>query len=156
MPLYQSRSSSLLGGAKYYGMAPGDYGATVAINAPFPFPQDGSNFGSQITRISSTTFNLINVGVYLITWQISVDEAAQTTLWADSTGAFAPASRVIDSCVGRATGTNQIVGNTLLVVSAVNTQIRIYNDASAAALTVTPIAGGTQDVSASITICRVS
>jgi hypothetical protein len=55
--------------------------------------------------------------------------------------------------VGRLTGTSQIVGSALVTTSVANSVLRVLNPAgNAAALTVTPIAGGASTVSASLII----
>jgi Collagen triple helix repeat (20 copies) len=144
--------------ARYFGMAPGDYPATVAINASFPFPKNGVSIGTDVVRIGPAEFNLVSTGIYLITWQMSVNEPGQITLWTGiSTGSHPVVTgRIPDSCVGRATGTSQITGNALIITSFLDTHISVVNDASPAALTVTPLAGGTEAVTAWLTVCRVA
>ena len=57
--------------------------------------------------------------------------------------------------MGRATGTSQIVGESLITVGA-NTTLEVINPAgNASALTITPIAGGTHSVSAHLVVQRV-
>ena len=148
--------------AEFFGLTGpvNDYAATIAIDAPVPFPQNGSATGTSVTRqgILLDTFNLVDIGIYLISWQGSFTEPGQLTLCMDPTGVFASvaATRVANTTVGRATGTSQIAGNTLLTTTVINTQIRIYNDASPAALTVTVTPGGTEFQGVSLTIVRIA
>ena len=51
--------------------------------------------------------------------------------------------------VGRATGTSQILGMAVITTTAVNSVLTVRNPSdNAAALTITPLAGGTRPVSA--------
>lgn len=57
---------------------------------------------------------------------------------------------------GRATGASQIVGTAILTTTAINSILTVRNPASnAAALTITPLAGGTRSVSAHLTIIQL-
>ena len=61
-----------------------------------------------------------------------------------------------DTVTGRATGTSQIVGMTVLTTTAVNSVLTVRNPAgNAAALTITPLAGGTRPVSAHLVITQI-
>jgi len=61
-----------------------------------------------------------------------------------------------ETVVGRATGTSQIVGMAVVTVTEVNSILTVRNPASnAAALTVTPLAGGTRPVSAHLVITQI-
>lgn len=135
--------------ADFYALMPGDNAATIAIGAPVLFPQDGPTSATDITRLSSSTFNLAAIGTYEVNWQVSTDEAGQLAL---AIGGVALAPTV----VGRATGTNQISGSRLITTSVINSVLSIINHLSPAALTITPTAGGTASVSASVTIKRLA
>ncbi len=57
---------------------------------------------------------------------------------------------------GRATGDNQIVGMAIVETGAADSVLTVRNpDGTAAALTITPLAGGTRPVSAHLTIVRL-
>ncbi|MDF2596165.1 MAG: collagen triple helix repeat protein, partial [Clostridia bacterium] len=59
--------------------------------------------------------------------------------------------------VGRATGTSQIVGMALVETSAINSILTVRNPAgNPAALTITPLAGGTRPVSAHLVIMQIA
>lgn len=127
---------------------PSDNPAAVANGASILFPQDGpSSALGGIVRTSSSTFNLANIGVYHITFQASVTEAGQIVLTLNST-------TLPHTAVGRATGTNQIVGTAIVQTTAVNSILRVANSAPGV-LTLTPFAGGTQAVSAQLVIVRL-
>jgi hypothetical protein len=55
--------------------------------------------------------------------------------------------------VGRATGTSQITGTVLVQTTVVNSVVTVRNPAgNSTALTITPLAGGTRPVSATLLI----
>ncbi len=135
--------------ADFYALMPSDNAATVAVGAAVEFPQDGPSSGLDITRNSATQFNITDIGDYNISFQVSVDEAGQ--LCAELNG-----SQVASSVVGRATGTSQIIGYSIINVSVPNSVLRIVNPlGNSTALTITPIAGGTNSVSAHLVIQKI-
>ena len=136
---------------EFYALMPGDNTATVAPGTPISFPQNGPTNGV-ITRSSTTPtsqFVIPDIGTYSITWQVSIAEAGQLVLVVNGV-------EDVRTVVGRATGTSQIIGNTLLTTSTLNTVISLNNaTGNPGALTVNPIAGGTRAVSASLIIKRL-
>jgi hypothetical protein len=59
--------------------------------------------------------------------------------------------------VGRATGDSQIVGMAIVTTTTVDSILTVRNPAgNAAALTVTPLAGGTRPVSAHLVITQIA
>jgi hypothetical protein len=134
--------------ADYYALMPSDNTATVAGGAAVAFPQDGPSNGV-IIRTSSTQFTLPAVGTYMVSWQVSVDEAGQLVLEINGTENAA-------TVVGRATGTTQIVGNRLITTTSANSILRVVSPTgNTPALTITPLAGGSHAVSASLVITRI-
>ena len=136
---------------EFYALMPGDNTATVAPGTPISFPQNGPTSGTIIRSSTTPTsqFVLPAIGTYSITWQVSIAEAGQLVLVVDGV-------EVARTLVGRATGTTQIIGNTLLTTSTLNTIVSLNNPTgNPVALTVSPIAGGTRAVSASIIIKRL-
>ena len=58
--------------------------------------------------------------------------------------------------VGRATGVSQIVGMAIVTTTVINSVLTVRNPAgNAAALTITPLAGGTRPVSAHFVIMQI-
>jgi hypothetical protein len=148
--------------AEFYALMPGDNGATIAAGSAILFPQNGETSGTGVTRVgTSSSFQLASIGTYAVTWQASVAEPAQVLLYVDS-GAVAgqeagpPPVKIPRTVVGRASGTSQISGSVFIRTTATNTAISVRNGASAAALTLTPIAGGTDPVSANINIRQIA
>ena len=143
-------AGTVLAYADFYALMPSDNAATVAPGTDVSFPQDGPNGGGAITRLSASSFNLGAIGTYQVLFQVSVDEAGQLILTLN--GADLPYT-----VAGRATGTSQIVGMALVTTTAVNSVLTVRNpEGTAAALTITPLAGGTRPVSAHLTILQLA
>ncbi len=136
--------------ADFFALMPPDNAATVAPGTDVGFPQDGPSAATgQITRLSANTFNLAGIGTYQVLFQVSVNEAGQLDLALNGIELFY-------TVVGRATGTNQIVGMAIVQTSAINSVLSVRVPAgSSTALTITPLAGGVQPVSAHLVITRL-
>lgn len=139
----------MLNFADFYALMPPDNAATVAPGTDVSFPQDGPNSGADIARTGPDSFNLAPIGTYQVLFEVSVDEAGQLILTLN--GADLPYT-----VFGRATGASQIVGMALVETTAVNSILTVRNPAgNAAALTITPLAGGTRPVSAHLVITQI-
>ena len=135
--------------ADFFALMPGDNAATVAVGGDLDFPQNGPTSASGITRTGVDTFQLAAIGTYKIEFQVSVTEPGQFVVTLQNVEI--PSTRV-----GRATGTNQIYGTCLITTTVVNSIVTIRNPAgNAAALTITPTAGGAGAVSAHLVIQRL-
>jgi len=129
---------------------PPDNAATVAPGADVSFPQDGPASGTDITRIGDDSFNLAEIGTYLVQFQVSVTEAGQLILTLN--GADLPYT-----VAGRATGVSQIVGMAIVETTVTDSVLTVRNpEGTASALTITPLAGGTRPVSAQLVILRLA
>ncbi len=51
---------------------PPDNAATIAVGGDVNFPQDGPNSGTGISRINSNFFNLADIGVYNVFFQVAL------------------------------------------------------------------------------------
>jgi hypothetical protein len=142
-------AGGILGFGDFFALMPPDNTATVAAGSAVQFPQDGSTSGT-IVRTGVSTFLLPNIGTYLVQFQVSVEEAGQLQLRLDS----APDAT---SVVGRATGTSQIVGISLVTTTTINTILEVINPAgNPTDLTITPNAGSViNPVSAHLTITQI-
>ncbi len=137
-----------LGYADFYALMPPDNAATVAPGTDVAFPQDGPNSGTGIARINATSFDLGEIGDYQILFQVSVTEAGQLILTLNG-------ADLAYTVVGRATGTSQIVGMAIVSTTVINSVLTVRNPAgNAAALTITPLAGGPRSVSAHLVITQ--
>jgi hypothetical protein len=127
---------------------PPDNPASVAPGTAVSFPRAGAASGTDIVQANATTFTLAAAGIYLVTFQVSVTEAGQLALAQNGV-------ELAQSVVGRATGTSQIFG-TSIVTAAAGDSLQVNNPAGESiALSITPLAGGTDPVSAHLTILRV-
>jgi hypothetical protein len=143
-------ANGLIDFAQFYALMPPDNAATVAPGTDVAFPQDGPTSGSGvISRVSGSAFNLENIGVYQIQFLVSVDEAGQLMVTLNG-------ADLNYTVFGRATGTSQISGSCLVETSVINSILTIRNPAgNATALTITPLAGGTRPVAASLVITQL-
>jgi hypothetical protein len=133
--------------SNFFALMPGDNASTVAVGAAVQFPQNGPTNGAAV-RATASTFTIALAGTYKIDWQVSVTEAGQLQLAIAGVG-------LPNTVVGRATGTSQIVGSTLITVAAGAVLSVINPVGNSTALTITPIAGGASAVSATLSIVKV-
>jgi hypothetical protein len=136
--------------AEFYALSPPDNSATIPSGAAVQFPQDGPQDGSgAITRSNGSTFDLTGIGTYEVSFQVSVNEPGQLELTLNGT-------EQPYTVVGRATGTSQIVGESLIRTAVTDSLLTIANPSGeSTALTITPLAGGTHAVSASVVIRKL-
>lgn len=138
------------GFGEFFALMPGDNAATVAQGGRVDFPQDGPNSGDGIVRSSVDQFVLPDIGTYQVSYNVSVTEAGQLVI---ALGGVEQANTVN----GRATGTSLISDTRLITTTVINTVLSIQNPAAnAAALTITPVAGGAGAASASLVIVRLA
>jgi hypothetical protein len=137
--------------AEFYALMPGDDAATVGAGAPIQLPQTGPTTGAIARRGgSSTEFLLPNIGTYRVAFSVSVSEPGQFVLAVDSGSGMVELPYTV---YGRATGTSQISGEALVATTVPKSALELRNPAgNTPALTITPIAGGTHAVAASIVI----
>lgn len=132
--------------AEFYALMPPDNAATVAIGTDVSFPQDGPNTDPlAIARTGPSSFNLVAIGVYRVSFQVSVNEAGQLVLTLNG-------ADLAYTVVGRATGTSQIVATALVETTSANSILTVRNSSSFSALSIAPLAGGTSPVSATLVI----
>jgi len=128
---------------------PPDNAATVAPGTDVSFPQDGPNSGGDIVRTGPDSFNLAQIGTYQVLFQVSVTEAGQLILTLNG-------ADLEYTVAGRATGVSQIIGMALVTTTTINSILTVRNPAgNAAALTITPLAGGARPVSAHLVITQI-
>ncbi len=145
----QGEAGGVLNYADFYALMPPDNSATVAPGTDVSFPQDGPNSGSGIVRTGPDSFNLTQIGTYQILFQVSVTEAGQLILTLNG-------EDLAYTVVGRTTGASQIVGMAIVTTTTINSILTVRNPAgNAAALTITPLAGGTRPVSAHLVITQI-
>lgn len=143
-------AGGVLNFADFFALMPPDNAATVAPGTDVSFPQDGPNSGGEIAKTGPDSFNLALIGTYQILFEVSVDEAGQLLLTLNG-------ADLEYTVVGRATGASQIVGMAIVTTTVINSVLTVRNPAgNAAALTITPLAGGTRPVSAHLVITQIA
>ncbi len=146
----QGPAGGVLNYADFYALMPPDNSASVAPGTDVSFPQDGPSSGADISRLTADSFNLAQIGTYQVLFEVSVDEAGQLLLTLNG-------ADLEYAVFGRATGVSQIVGMAIVQTTAVDSVLTVRNPAgNAAALTVTPLAGGTRPVSAHLVITQIA
>ncbi len=128
---------------------PPDNATAVAPGTDVSFPQDGPNSGTGIARIGPDSFSLGEIGTYQVLFQVSVTEAGQLILTLNG-------EDLAYTVAGRATGESQIVGMAIVETTVTGSVLTVRNpEGTAAALTITPLAGGTRPVSAHLVITQL-
>lgn len=134
--------------AQFFALMPPDNPTPVALGDAVEFPQDGPSDGA-ISRLSSDTFNLADIGTYRVAFSVPANEAGQLVLSVNG-------SEVAYTAVGRATGASSIAGETLITTTVVNSTLSVNNPASGiVALTITTNAGGNTPAAASLIIEQI-
>lgn len=145
----QGPAGGVLNFADFYALMPPYNSATVAPGTDVSFPQDGPNSGSDIARTGPSFFNLAQIGTYKVLFQVSVTEAGQLLLTLNG-------EDLEYTVAGRATGTSQIIGMAVVTTTVINSVLTVRNpEGTAAALTITPLAGGTRPVYAHLVITQI-
>lgn len=129
---------------------PDDNAVHIAIAGDVNFPNDCPFLGTDIIRLGPSSFDLATIGTYQILFNVSITEAAQLVVTLNG-------NELAYTVVGRATGTSQIVGMCLIQTLSISNTLTIRNPAaSAAAITITPLAGGADSVSAHLMILHLN
>lgn len=135
--------------ADFFAIMPPDNSSTIAPGTNVSFPQNGTINSTTISRLSDDTFNLSEIGSYLILFQVSITEAGQLVLSLND-------AELDYTVVGRATGTSQISEMAIITTTSEDSVLSVRNPANeAAVLTITPVAGGTNPVSAHLVIIKL-
>ncbi len=131
----------------FYALMGPDNGGMIAGGSPVQFPRIGSTTGV-ISATGPATFLLPTIGTYLVQFQVDVLAAAQLQLSLNTI----PLSATV---VGRATGTTQIIGISLVTTTTSNSVLEVINPPANVPLTIPPDDGGTHPISAHLVIIRI-
>lgn len=130
-------------------MVTGAIARQVTSGADIPFSQDGPACGTDITRASDSSFTLVEPGIYMIQFALSVSGGNQVMLTLN--GAELPYTTV-----GHNGDASQLTGVSLVTVDTENSVLTLRNPSeNGATLNLTPNAGGAQPVSAHMVITRL-
>ncbi len=135
--------------ADFFALMPPDNALTVAPGTDVSFPQDGPTSSTSITRLGPSNFNLAAIGTYQVLFDVSVSEPGQLILTLNELD-------LAYTVTGRATGTSPITGTRLVTTTTANSILTVRNPAgNAAALTITPNAGGDRPVAAHLVVMQI-
>ena len=121
-PTGATGTGGILNFADFYALMPPDNSATVAPGTDVSFPQDGPTSGSDITRTGPSSFNLAQIGSYQVLFNVGVTEAGQLILTLNG-------ADLDYTVVGRATGTSDIIGMSIISTSSANSILTVRNPA---------------------------
>lgn len=133
--------------ASFYALAPNDNPTAIAQNAAVEFPNTTAST-TGITRLTNSTFNLVDTGTYLIMFKVNTNTAGQLGIAVN--GAVQPSATF-----GNAADDGIIEGKTIITTTAANTVLSIVNPI-ATTVTVTPSAGGTEATVSDLTIIKLA
>jgi hypothetical protein len=138
----------ILDSSDFFALMPPDNG-TILAGTAVSFPRVGSTHGG-IVAINSTTFLLPAVGTYLVQFQVDVTEPAQLQLSLNTIP-------LPETVVGRATGTTQIIGVSLVTTTSAGSTLQVINPLGNGGLTPTPfdMLDSTHPGSAHLVIIRI-
>jgi hypothetical protein len=140
----------ILGFADFYALQGGAFtdNPVIAAGSAVNFPRNGST-GGTITRSNPTSsFILPTIGTYLVLFQVDVTGNGQLMLRLNS-------GLILDSVAGRATGSSQISGLSLVTTTTSNSVLEVVNPPGNLAIAIPPNDGGTQPISSHVIILRV-
>ena len=138
--------------ADFFAIMPFDNPLAILAGAPVAFPENGPSNGG-IIRVGPASFLLPAIGIYLVQFQASLLEPAPGSQLELS---LTPGGPIANSVAGRATGTTQIVGISLVTTTTPNTILQVINPSGNTSLTLEQFAGDTtlSPVSAHLVIIR--
>lgn len=146
----QGPAGTVLGFADFYALMPPDNPIPVAAGSDVDFPETAAISGTSITRLTDSSFNLVNSGSYLILFNASVTEAGQLVLTVNG-------DEISYTVAGRSADGSQIVGMSIITTNSENAVITVRNpEGAATAFTLIPNSGGTEPVSAHLVIARLA
>ena len=135
--------------ADFYALIPTDNATAITPGTDVAFPENGVIANTNITRTSDTEFLLNATGTYLIMWNATVTEAGQLVLTSNDT-------ELPYTVVGTGDGLDELTGFTILNI-VTPTTITVRNPiANTTNVTLTPNAGGTDPVTAHLTIVQLA
>ena len=145
-------SNSVLRGlayADFYAQMPSNNPTTIAAGTDINFPEDGATSCTDIRRISSSAFNLGSAGVYLIMFDVCVEEEGQLMLTLNGTD-------LNYTVAGRAAAASQISGMNIIETTSPNSIITVRNPlGNPDPLTISPSVGGERPVTAHLIIIKL-
>ncbi len=136
--------------ADYFALAPLDNPNDITPGAPIAFPRGFSSDADAIARLSDSSFNIAQSGVYLVMFQVSVSGAAQLVLTLNG----APLSY---TAFGSDAEQGQITGTAIVTTAAEYSVLSLINPINSANdVVITQSAGGNLPSSSHLTIVKLA
>lgn len=135
--------------ADFYALMPTDNPDGIAPGGDVAFPRNGVIANTNVGRTSDTEFLLNANGTYLVMWNASITEAAQLVLTLNGT-------ELPYSVVGKGDGLGELVGFTVINITAATTLTVRNPSNNTTDITLTPNSGGTDPVTAHLTIVQLA
>ena len=121
----------------------------MATSVNVDFPRNGPNSNTGITRLTASTFNIGNIGTYLVEFVVSVTQTGQLVVTLNN-------NELSYAVFGSQSGSSQINGTLLITTTVANSVLSIRNpEDNNVSLRITPTAGGNESVSAHLVIIRL-
>ena len=135
--------------ANFYALMPPDNAAAIPLGGDVAFPRPAVQGGTDIARISDTSFNLATTGTYLVSFTATPNEAGRLILTLNGTEIPYTLS------ANGATGV-EISGTAMVPVTTANSVLTVRNPAgSTASITLTPGTAGTPNA-ANLIIAKIA
>jgi hypothetical protein len=132
--------------ADFYALVPLDDSVDITPGQPIPFPRDGANSDSMITRVDDHTFNLLEKGFYKVIYRMTVLQPSQLILRLN--GIELP-----PTLSGISVGGSQMSETAIIVTTTTNAKLSVINPNSALThINLAPFSGGLSPVSAHLII----
>lgn len=136
--------------ANFYALMPPDNAAPIAVGGDVAFPRTAASGGTDITRLSDTSFNLATAGSYLVSFNATPNGAGRLVLTLN--GAELPYTVTSNGATGV-----EMAGTAIVTVTEPDSVLTVRNPAGATApitLTATPAAG--TPISANLIIAKLA
>ena len=144
----QGEPGGTLSHADFYALMPPDNPDEIDPGEDVNFPRNGSIGGTNITRISDSTFNLANPGSYLVMFQVDVLDARQLVLAINDT-------EWTYTAVG-SSAASPITGMTIVTTTQPNSVLSVRNPSgNPAGIRLATSTGGNLPVSAHLVIVQI-
>lgn len=118
----QGPAGTVLAFADFYALMPPDNATPIVPGGAVAFPRDGVNSATNIGRLSSTEFTLLDPGIYLVQFQVPIVEQGQAVLTLN--GVELPYTVV--------SGDDSLYGVALVETTAATDRLALVNPALAA------------------------
>jgi hypothetical protein len=141
--------------AEFIAVMPPDNPMPIAVGDPILFPQNGPAIGNIIRDgLNTGSFIIGDTGIYRIDFTVTITETGQLILGLDEGSGVA---ELVNTVVGRATGTSPVIGMSLLEITIPGSKVSVRNPLGNVnvPLTLTPNGGGSRPISARLIITKL-